>query len=156
MGTNPSYLRTARDAEVKNLRDWGIPLGRRFRALKLLFLVLDEGVRGIQLRLRRDLDNARWFAAEVDAAPDWQRMAPVPLQTVCLRHVPAGVTEEPRLAAHQRAIADRINASGVAYLTPTVVKGVQILRVSIGSAATERTHVKALWAELQRVGAEVA
>ena len=156
MGTNPSYLRTARDAEVKNLRDWGIPLGRRFRALKLLFVLLDEGVRGIQLRLRRDLENARWLAGQVDAAPDWRRMAPVPLQTVCLRHVPPGVDGEPRLAAHPRAIAERGNAGGAAYLTPAVVKGTQILRVSIGAAATERAHVEALWDELRRAAAEVA
>lgn len=156
MGTNPSYLRTARDAEVRNLRDWGIPLGRRFRALKLLFLLLDEGVQGLRLRIRRDLDNAQWLAGQVDAAPDWERTAPVPLQTVCLRHRPPGVSEEPRLAAHQRAIADRVNAGGRAYLTPTVVKGSQILRVSIGAAATEREHVEALWDELRRAATGIA
>src|SRR5208283_5748000 len=94
MSTNPSYLRTEHDAEVKNLRDWGIPLGRRFRALKLWFLLLEQGVEGLQARIRRDLDHTRWFQAQVDAAPGWERMAPVPLQTVCIRHRPPGMAAE--------------------------------------------------------------
>ena len=149
MSTNPSYLRTARDAEVKNLRDWGIPLGRRFRALKLWFLLADAGVEGIQARIRRDLDNARWLAAQVDAAPGWERLAPVPLQTVVMRHVPAGVSEEARLAAHNLAIARTVNESGRAYLTPSLLKGKQTLRVSVGAEGTERRHVEALWARLR-------
>ncbi len=71
MSTDPSYLRTAQDGRVRNLRDWGIPLGRRFRALKLWFLLRDSGVEGLQARIRRDVANAAWLAAEVDAAPEW-------------------------------------------------------------------------------------
>ena len=81
MSTNPSYLRTAQDGAVKNYRDWQIPLGRRFRALKLWFYLLDVGVEGLQARIRRDLANAQWLREQVDAAPDWERLAPVPLQT---------------------------------------------------------------------------
>jgi aromatic-L-amino-acid decarboxylase len=145
MSTNPSYLRTAQDAEVRNLRDWGIPLGRRFRALKLWFHLADEGVEGVQARIRRDLDNARWLAAQVDAAPDWERLAPAPLQTVTLRHVPPGERDEARLAAHNLGIARRVNESGRAYLTPSVLKGKQVIRVSVGAERTERRHVEALW-----------
>jgi aromatic-L-amino-acid decarboxylase len=65
MSTNPSYLQSAVDGEVKNLRDWGIPLGRRFRALKLWFMLRSEGVEALQARLRRDLDNAQWLAGQV-------------------------------------------------------------------------------------------
>ena len=67
MSTNPSYLQTAADGVVKNYRDWGIPLGRRFRALKLWFLIREQGVRGLQARLRRDLDNARWLEGQVSS-----------------------------------------------------------------------------------------
>src|SRR5674536_91438 len=96
-----SYLRTAQDGLVRNLRDWGIPLGRRFRALKLWFLIREYGVEGLQQRVRRDLDNAVWLTGQVDAARGWQRLAPVPLQTVCMRHVPPALQEdEPALAAH--------------------------------------------------------
>jgi aromatic-L-amino-acid decarboxylase len=149
MSTNPSYLRTAQDGEVRNLRDWGIPLGRRFRALKLWFHILDEGVDAMRARVRRDVENAHWLADRVDEAPGWQRLAPVPLQTVTLRHVPSAAHDEVRLAAHNLAIARRVNEGGRAYLTPSVLKGQQTLRVSIGAEGTERRHVEALWRELQ-------
>jgi aromatic-L-amino-acid decarboxylase len=149
MSTNPSYLRTAQDGEVRNLRDWGIPLGRRFRALKLWFHILDVGVDGLRVRIRRDVENARWLADRVDETPGWERLAPVPLQTVTLRHVPSAADDEVRLASHNLAIARRVNEGGRAYLTPSVLKGQQTLRVSIGAEATERRHVEALWRELQ-------
>jgi len=150
MSTNPSYLRTEHDGEVKNLRDWGIPLGRRFRALKLWFLIKDLGISGLQARMRRDLEHAQWLMGQVDADPGWERLAPVPLQTVCLRHRPAGMAGEDELARHNLAIADRINKSGRFYLTPAVLKGMQMIRVSIGSAATRREDVEALWEALRR------
>ncbi|MFO0581720.1 MAG: pyridoxal-dependent decarboxylase [Anaeromyxobacter sp.] len=148
MSTNPSYLRTAQDGAVNNFRDWGIPLGRRFRALKAWFHLVDEGVEGLQARLRRDLEHARWLAAQVDAAPGWERLAPVPFQTVVVRHVPPGVADESRLAEHNLAIAAKVNAGGRAYVTPSVLKGRQTLRLSVGSARTERPDVERLWAEL--------
>ncbi len=148
MSTNPSYLRTAHDAEVRNLRDWGIPLGRRFRALKLWFHLLDVGVEGLEARLRRDLANAQWLKEEVDGAAGWERLAPVPLQTVCIRHVPGGL-DEPALARHNLAIAARVNGGGRAYVTPSVLKGRQMIRVSVGAEGTERAHVEALWRALQ-------
>ena len=148
MSTNPSYLRTAQDGQVSNFRDWHIQLGRRFRALKLWFYLMDVGVEGLQARLRRDLENAQWLKAQVDAAPDWERLAPVPLQTVCLRNLKAGL-DEAALAAHNLEIARRINEGGKAYLTPSLLKGRQMLRVSIGAEGTERRHVEALWESLK-------
>ncbi|HWO19658.1 MAG TPA: pyridoxal-dependent decarboxylase [Kofleriaceae bacterium] len=150
MGTNPHYLRTQQDGDVANFRDWHIQLGRRFRALKLWFHLLDEGAEALRARLRRDLENARWLGARVaEAAADgWELIAPVALQTVCLRHAPPGLSAE-ALNEHNLAIARRINDGGRAYLTPTVVGGVQILRVSIGAERTERRHVEALWEALQ-------
>ncbi len=77
MSTNPSYLQSAADGRVKNYRDWGIPLGRRFRALKLWFLIREQGVSGLQTRLRRDLENAQWLAepgrARRPAGACWRR-----------------------------------------------------------------------------------
>jgi aromatic-L-amino-acid decarboxylase len=150
MSTHPTYLRTAQDGEVTNFRDWQIPLGRRFRALKLWFHLLDLGVEGLETRIRRDLANAQWLRRQVDAAPDWQRLAPVPLQTVCLRHVPPELAgDETALGRHNLEIAQRINDSGAAYLTTSVLKGRPMIRVSIGAEATERHHVEALWAALE-------
>jgi aromatic-L-amino-acid decarboxylase len=141
MGTNPTYLRTAQDGEVSNFRDWHIQLGRRFRALKVWFHVLDVGVEGIRTRIRRDLANARWLGDQISAAPDWELVAPVALQTVCLRH----------RTADNLAIARQVNEAGRAYLTPSALDGKPILRVSIGAERSERRHVEALWAELQRL-----
>jgi aromatic-L-amino-acid decarboxylase len=151
MSTDPSYLRTRQDGEVRNLRDWGIPLGRRFRALKLWFLIREHGVAGLQARLRRDLDNARWLAGQVDAEPGWERVAPVPLQTVCLRHVGvAGDADE-----HNLRIAEEVNAGGRYYLTSSLLKGRRIIRVSIGATPTERRDVEGVWRELREAATRV-
>jgi aromatic-L-amino-acid decarboxylase len=154
MSTNPSYLRSAVDEKVKNLRDWGIPLGRRFRALKLWFLVREQGVSGLQARLRRDLENARWLAARVEETPPWRLLAPVPLQTLCVRHEPAGLDGE-ALDRHTLDWVDRVNRSGAAYLTPAQLDGRWMVRVSVGSLTTEREHVEALWATMRDATAGV-
>jgi aromatic-L-amino-acid decarboxylase len=145
MGTNPSYLQSAADSQVKNYRDWGIPLGRRFRALKLWALIREQGVSGLQARLRRDLANAQWFKTAVETRPDWQVLAPVPLQTVCIRHTPpAGLSAE-ELDRHTLAWCDRVNRSGEAYLTPATLEGRWMVRVSIGAYPTELADVQAAW-----------
>jgi aromatic-L-amino-acid decarboxylase len=148
MSTNPSYLRSAADSQVKNFRDWGIPLGRRFRALKLWFLIREQGVSGLQARLRRDIGYAKWFAAQVDAAPLWKRVAPVPLQTICVRHEPAGLSGE-ALDKHTLGWVKRINESGKAFLTPAILDGRWMVRVAFGAEATEQRHVEELWALMQ-------
>ena len=149
MSTNPSYLRSSVDERVKNYRDWGIPLGRRFRALKLWCLIREQGVRGLQERLRRDLANAQWLAGEIARAPRWRVLAPVPLQTVCVRHEPPGLADE-ALDRHTQAWAERVNRSGEAYLTPALLEGRWMVRVSIGAIATEREHVAKLWDVMRR------
>jgi aromatic-L-amino-acid decarboxylase len=144
MSTNPSYLRSAVDEQVKNLRDWGIPLGRRFRALKLWCLIREQGVAGLQKRLRRDMANAQWLTGEISKTPNWKVLAPVRLQTLCVRHEPPGITGD-ALDKHTQVWADRINCSGVAYLTPALLDGRWMVRVSIGAEMTEREHVAELW-----------
>jgi aromatic-L-amino-acid decarboxylase len=149
MSTNPSYLQSAVDSRVKNLRDWGIPLGRRFRALKLWCLLRSEGLDRLRQRLRRDLENARWLEAEVRGTESWRVVAPVALQTLCVRHQPPGLVGD-ALDRHTQAWADRVNRSGAAYLTPATLDGRWMVRVSIGALATERTHVEGLWAAMRR------
>jgi aromatic-L-amino-acid decarboxylase len=149
MSTNPSYLQTTADGRVKNYRDWGIPLGRRFRALKLWCFLRAEGLARMQARLRRDMDNARWLAERVDCAPDWRVLAPVSLQTVCMRHEPPGLEGE-SLDRHTLAWVGSLNNSGTAYLTPAVLDGRWMVRVSIGAEATEVEHVAGLWAVMQQ------
>jgi aromatic-L-amino-acid decarboxylase len=144
MSTNPSFLQSSADGRVKNLRDWGIPLGRRFRALKLWFIIREQGVDALQARLRRDMANARWLAKEVAATPGWHVLAPVVLQTVCVRHEPPGLSGE-ALDAHTKTWAEALNRSGRAYVTPAMIDGRWMVRVSIGAEATERVDVAALW-----------
>jgi aromatic-L-amino-acid decarboxylase len=160
MSTNPSYLRSAMDGEVTQYKDWGIPLGRRFRALKLWFHLRLDGVEAIQARLRRDLANAQWLAEQVTAAPGWRVLAPVILQTVCLRHEPAALVDDdgtvldgPTLDTHTLAWVDAVNASGRAFLTPSLLDGHWMVRVSVGAEATEQADVAATW-DLMRATAE--
>ena len=123
--------------------------GRRFRALKLWFLIREQGVAGLQARLRRDLDNAQWLAGAIAAAP---RLAACSrrcrCRRVCVRHEPAGLDGD-ALDRHTQAWCDRVNRSGAAYLTPAVLDGRWMVRVSIGAEQTERAHVEALWNTMQ-------
>jgi aromatic-L-amino-acid/L-tryptophan decarboxylase len=144
MSTNPSYLQSAADGRVKNYRDWGLPLGRRFRALKLWFLIREQGVEALQGRLRRDIDNAKWLVGEIAKTADWSVLAPVPLQTLCIRHQPPGL-EGDALDRHTLQWAARLNQSGGAYVTPAMLDGRWMVRVSIGAELTEREHVAQLW-----------
>ena len=152
MSTNPTFLQSSVDGTVRNLRDWGIPLGRRFRALKLWFLIREQGVAGLRARLSRDMANAQRLAETVAGTPDWQVVAPVPLQTVCVRHEPAGLAGE-ALDEHTRAWAEAVNRSGRAYLTPAAIGGRWMVRVSIGAPGTEWEDVAEAWAAM-RVEAE--
>ena len=152
MSTNPSYLQTAADGQAKNYRDWGIPLGRRFRALKLWLTLRLEGLGPIRARLRRDIANARWLADEVGRTPDWKVLAPVALQTLCIRHEPQGLSGE-ALDRHTLAWVDAINRSGRALLTPSTIGGRWMARVSIGALQTEHSHVAELWQEITQAAA---
>lgn len=144
MSTNPSYLRSAVDAEVKQYRDWGIPLGRRFRALKLWYHLSVDGIDAIRERLRRDLDNAQWFAEQVARQEHWQVLAPVKLQTVCIRHQPPGLSGE-ALDQHTLGWVNAINQSGQAFMSPSQLDGRWMVRVSIGVEASTRAHLEKLW-----------
>ncbi|HET9703994.1 MAG TPA: aminotransferase class V-fold PLP-dependent enzyme [Vicinamibacterales bacterium] len=149
MSTNPSYLKSAADGQVKNYRDWGLPLGRRFRALKLWFLIREQGVEQLQARLRRDIENAQWLADNVARTANWKVLAPVPLQTVCVRHEPPGLSAE-LLDKHTLAWAARLNESGAAFVTPALLDGRWMVRVSIGAELTERHHVAETWRLMQQ------
>jgi aromatic-L-amino-acid/L-tryptophan decarboxylase len=145
MSTNPSYLQSPMDVQVRNYRDWGIALGRRFRSLKIWFNLREQGAEAIRRKLRRDIAHAKWLESQVRAAPDWRVVAPVTLQTVCIRHEAAGL-DSASLDAHTRRWAQAINDSGAAYLTAAAVNGRWMVRVSIGSELTESEHVQQLWA----------
>ena len=143
MSTNPSYLRSTAGGTATQYRDWGIPLGRRFRALKLWYQLRIDGPDAIRERLRRDLDNAEWFAAEIAKRPGWEVVAPVRLQTVCIRHTSEHLdaTDLGAISEHNLAWVRSVNTSGHAFVSPSLLDDVWMARVSIGTEATERRHL---------------
>jgi aromatic-L-amino-acid/L-tryptophan decarboxylase len=153
----PEYLRTLdRTAPVRDYGDVAPQLGRRFRALKLWMLIRWFGVEGLRRRLRRHIELANAFAATVDAAPDWERLAPVPFSTVCFRHVsPALAGDEAALERHNAAVMDAVNRTGDIFLSHTKLNGRFAIRLSVGNIRTEARHVDHAWELLRRAGAEV-
>jgi aromatic-L-amino-acid decarboxylase len=140
----PEYLRTAYDADVVNFRDWGIQMGRRFRALKLWFVIRSYGVEGLRAIIRRHVALARELAGWVEDAPDFELMAPVPFGLVCFRYRPAGRTEEEIDALNARLLA-AVNATRERHLTHTRLGGRYVIRLVVGQRATEREHVRGAW-----------
>ncbi|MBA3316631.1 MAG: aspartate aminotransferase family protein [Gemmatimonadales bacterium] len=147
----PEYLRTVHDADVVNYRDWGIQLGRRFRGLKLWFVIRSYGVEGLRAVIRRHVGLAAELAGWVDQAPDFERMAPAPFGLVCFRYRPAGKSELELDGMNQRLLAE-VNATRRVFLTHTRLGGRYVIRMAIGQRATEREHVVQAW-ELVRVAA---
>jgi aromatic-L-amino-acid decarboxylase len=137
------YLKTSEN--VKNGMDYGIQLGRRFRALKLWFVIRYFGVEGLQARLREHCRLARLFASWVQGGGDWEMMAPVPFALVCFRACPSGVGD---LNALNEQIMNNINASGEGYLSHTKLNGQFTLRLSVGSIRVEERHLEKVWALL--------
>jgi aromatic-L-amino-acid decarboxylase len=149
----PEYLVTPGRDAVVDLMDYGVQLGRRFRALKLWMVLRAFGAEGLAERVRQHCELAREFAGMVhfEGAP-WELTAPVTLSLVCFRHAPAGLDEE-ALAAWNATILARVNADGRAFLSHTRVHGRYMLRLAIGNIRTERTHVTAAWQALRAAAA---
>ena len=141
----PEYLRTAYDADVVNFRDWGIQLGRRFRALKLWFVIRSYGVEGLRALIRRHVALAREFAGWVEADPAFELAAPVPFGLVCFRWRPPGRSEDEIDALNARLLA-AVNAGRERYLTHTRLGGKYVMRLVVGQRETQREHVAAAWA----------
>jgi aromatic-L-amino-acid decarboxylase len=138
----PEYLRTT-EVGVTNLMDYGPQLGRRFRALKLWFVIRAFGVEGLQSRIRAHCALAREFASWVQAEPGFELSAPLPFSTVCFRAVPPLPPEE-QDAFNERLVAD-VNAQGPVFLSHTKLKGRFVLRLTIGNIRTTRDHIAQAW-----------
>lgn len=144
----PEYLRNAatESGAVIDYRDWQIPLGRRFRALKLWFVIRHYGVTGLQHHIREHVALAQEFAGWVAADPNFELVVDAPFNLVCFRHVGGD--------ASNQVLLDRLNASGALYLTHTKLNDKLVLRMSIGQARTERRHVAQAWALIKQISAE--
>jgi aromatic-L-amino-acid decarboxylase len=139
----PEYLKTGADDQVKNFRDWGIPLGRRFRALKLWFVIRSYGVEGLQAMVREHLRLARLFKGWVEEHGSFELMAPVPLSLVCFR-LNDGSNDE-ALDEKNRKLLDLVNATGKLFMTHTSLGGRFALRMAIGQRTTTEDHVRRAW-----------
>jgi aromatic-L-amino-acid decarboxylase len=141
----PEYLRNAasESGAVIDYRDWHVPLGRRFRALKLWFVLRRYGAAGLRDHITRHVESARWLASQVDADDRFERVAPMHLSLVCFVHRDGDAASEQLLHA--------VNATGAAFLTHTRLRGRYVLRVAIGGTNTERRHVEQRWALVSRL-----
>lgn len=145
----PEYLRTMEGDTVRNYMDYGPQLGRRFRALKLWFVLRTYGREGIITRLREHIRLAKLFAGWVESDPAWELMAPAPFSTVCFRAHPDGLDEK-GLDSLNQTILDRVNASGEAFLSHTRLRDKLTLRLAIGNLRTQEQHVARAWKLLQQ------
>ncbi len=150
---HPEYLKTGLDARVKNYRDWGIQLGRRFRALKLWFVIRSYGVEGLQAILREHIRLAQLFKSWVEEHPKFELMAPVPFSLVCFRLNDG--REEKALDALNMKLLENINATEKVFLTHTTLRGKYALRLAIGQRTTQERHVREAWDLIVREAEEL-
>ena len=140
---HPEYLKTGVDAQVKNYRDWGIQLGRRFRALKLWFVIRSYGVKGLQEMVREHIRLAELFKKWVEEHRHFELMAPVSLSLVCFR-LNDGRSED-ALNRLNKQLIDSLNNTGRVFLTHTTLREKYVLRMAIGQRATKEIHVQEAW-----------
>ena len=142
----PEYLRNAasESGAVIDYRDWHVPLGRRFRSLKLWFVLRRYGVSGLAEHVTRHVESARWLASQIDADDRFQRAAPTDLSLVCFVHRDGDEASA--------AVLEAVNASGKAFLTHTRLRERYVIRAAIGGTYTEQRHVEDLWSLIDSLG----
>ncbi|HVN58340.1 MAG TPA: pyridoxal-dependent decarboxylase [Bacteroidales bacterium] len=140
----PEYLRTRTRGQVNDYRDWGVPLGRRFRALKLWCVIRMYGIKGLQEKIRLHLRLASWLAEQVNSEKDFELLAPVPLNTVCFRYIRPGEQEE-ALDGLNEKLNHALNDSGKIYLSHTRLQGKYTLRMVTAQTNVTAEHVKKAW-----------
>jgi aromatic-L-amino-acid decarboxylase len=140
----PEYLKTRTRGKVNDYRDWGVPLGRRFRALKLWSVIRMYGVEGLQEKIRSHIRIARRLAEMVAKEHDFQILAPVTINVVCFRYKPTGVKEE-ELNKFNETLNHKLNDSGKVYLSHTVINGIYTLRMVTGQTNVTMEHVEKAW-----------
>jgi aromatic-L-amino-acid decarboxylase len=148
---NPAYLTGQETGRVIDYRDWGIPLGRRFRALKLWFVIRSHGVEGLQAMLRRHMALTDELAGWIEAEPDFALTSSPSLALLSFRYQPHGIADETALDALNAELLERINDDGRIYLTQNRIRGRYAIRFSIGQTTTERRHVEEGWAVVREI-----
>lgn len=140
----PEYLKTLSDDNVNNYCDWGIPLGRRFRALKLWFVIRNFGVKGLQEKLRYHISIAKKLAEEIKGDREFEILAPVTFNVICFRYKPEGKTEN-ELNILNEKILHTVNSTGRMYFTHTKLNGKYTMRLVIGQTNVRENHLRNSW-----------
>jgi aromatic-L-amino-acid decarboxylase len=147
----PEYLKTSGAGQPKNLMDTGVPLGRRFRSLKLWMILRSLGAREIRRHLARHIRLAQQFAAWVDADSDFERLAPAPFSVVCFRWKPADrQLSGDELDAANEQLIHLLNQTGEVFLSHTRLSGRFALRLAVGNLKTTEGHVRRAWDLLKK------
>jgi aromatic-L-amino-acid/L-tryptophan decarboxylase len=154
LGILPHYL-TSRETDVIDYRDWGVPLGRRFRALKLWFVIRAYGVEKLKVMLREHIALAKELAAQIEAEPDFELTTPASLALLTFRYRPSGLDEAALDALNERLL-HALNDSGRVYLTQTRTRGRYVIRFAIGQRTTTRRHVQAAWDWIKETARDLA
>lgn len=139
----PEYLKTVEKSPVNNYRDWGIQLGRRFRSLKLWFVLRSYGASGLRNLIKKHIALAQYFAGELSAEKGFEIMAPHPLSVVCFRYKPQSKLSKEKTNSLNAELLEKLNATGKIYLSHTKLNGDHVIRMSIGQTNVEKKHVKA-------------
>jgi len=150
----PEYLRTRTRGEVNDYRDWGIPLGRRFRALKLWSVIRMYGVEGLRDKVRGHIRIAKRLAELIIREDDFQILAPVTLNVVCFRYRPTGKDDD-EINRINETLNHRLNDTGKIYLTHTTVSGIYTLRMVIGQTNVTPGHVEKAWKLIMKTAREL-
>jgi len=144
----PAFLKTRERGQVIDYRDWSVQLGRRFRALKLWFVLRSYGQAELRRMIAAHIDLAREAADWIEAAPDFELMAPRSLSLINFRYHPPGVDDGPTLDSVNERLVEALNDSGALDLSETRVRGAYAIRLVIGQTRTERRHVEAAWKKI--------
>ncbi|MEN8251781.1 MAG: pyridoxal-dependent decarboxylase, partial [Bacteroidota bacterium] len=151
----PEYLKTQSDGAINNHCDWGIPLGRRFRSLKLWFVLRYYGLGGLQARLRQHINIAKWLENEIVNSNEFELVVPRNLNLVSFHFKPQSLDDLDEINSINEALLNKINATGNLYLTHTKVRGILTLRMVVGNTNVTQEHVEKAWGLILKITEEV-
>lgn len=151
----PEYLKTLSDSKVNNYCDWGIPLGRRFRALKLWFVIRSFGVKGLQEKLRYQISVAKNLETKIRSEREFEILAPVSFNLICFRYKPTGAASEEDLNIINEQLLHKINASGKIYISHTKLNGKYTLRMVIGQTNVREDNANRAWEVIKEISKQI-
>jgi aromatic-L-amino-acid decarboxylase len=151
----PEYLKTRVDQKVNNYRDWGIQLGRRFRALKLWFVLRNFGIKELKTRIKKHIEMVQELATDIKKNPDFELVVENPLNMICFRFNPGIINEENALNSMNERILHNINATGQTFLTHTRIRGIYVIRLVAGQTYLEKEHLREVWQLIRKISYDI-